>query len=105
MKKLRLNPDELVVESFGLPEHHSPTGTVRAREGTDYTDCWGLCGEASVDGGISCGTCAESEMCTHDPYAEECVSYAVQCPFTENQGWSCGGSGCTQYDYTCRAGC
>ncbi len=91
MKKLRLNPDELAVESFDLPEADLPGGTVHARN-THAED-------------FTCG-CAESEGCTYDPRAIDCVSYAAQCPLTENNGWTCGGSGCTQiYDYTCGIQC
>lgn len=100
MKKLRLNPDELVVESFGLPENHSPTGTVHGQSGFDYCTDW------SARGGDTCGPCGETETCTYDPAAFECGSYAAQCPLTENNGWTCGGSGCTQApDYTCTIYC
>lgn len=90
MKKLRLNADDLAVDSFDLPESDLPGGTVHGREsGGDFT----------------CG-CVETEGCTRNPYAWECVSYAAQCPLSENNGWTCGGSGCTQiYDYTCGHDC
>ena len=106
MKKLRLNPDDLAVDSFGLEGSESLVGTVNARSGTDYTICWGLCGEWSVDGGITCGACGETDTCTQNPYAINCVSFAAQCPLTENNGWTCGGSGCTEANqYTCSVDC
>ena len=106
MKKLRLRIDELAVDSFGISEPGLLSGTVNARSGTDMTVCWGLCGEWSVDGGITCGACAESETCTQNPYAIDCVSYAAACPLTEASGWTCGGSGCTeQGQYTCSFNC
>jgi hypothetical protein len=90
MKKLRLRIDELEVDSFGISEPGLLSGTVNARSGTDMT-CFG---------------CAESETCTQNPYAINCVSYAAQCPLTENSGWTCGGSGCTeQGQYTCSPDC
>jgi hypothetical protein len=104
MKKLRLNPDELTVDSFDIPDGDVRKGTVRGRSGTEYTVCWGGCGQWSVDGGITCGICADSEGCTQNPYDDNCISYAVQCPFTEDNGWTCAGSGCTQAGATCQPG-
>jgi hypothetical protein len=92
MRKLRLNPDMLRVDTFGTGEESADRGTVHARSGTEYTRCWGGCGQYSMDGGITCGYCAESEGCTHNVYSPDCVSYAVACPLTS--GWTCEGSGC-----------
>jgi len=89
MKKLRLRIDELAVDAFEIAEPELLSGTVNARGGTDMT-C----------------ACAESETCTQNPYAIECVSYAAQCPLTADSGWTCGGSGCTeQGQYTCSIEC
>ena len=105
MRKLRLRIDDLAVDSFGLSETDLLRGTVDARSGTAMTVCWGLCGEWSVDG-ITCGPCAETDTCTQNPYAIACVSYAAQCPLTENNGWTCAGSGCTEiHQYTCSSDC
>jgi hypothetical protein len=90
MKKLRLRIDDLALDSFGLSEPEPFGGTVNAREGTDMT----------------CDFCAETETCTQNPYLTTCVSYAAQCPLTENNGWTCGGSGCTEWNqYTCSFDC
>lgn len=77
MKKLTLNLDALTVDSF------STVGNDKRKDGTvfaftdRYTDCWGLCGENTKDGGLMCGV--NSETCTMNPADLYCISYAVEC--------------------------
>jgi hypothetical protein len=95
MKKLRLKLDGLQVESFEMQGGAAARiGTVRARSGSEYTQCYGGCG-GTVDwggcGGESDGVfgCGGSEECTRDPYNDACQSYAAQCPVTILPNASC----------------
>lgn len=89
MRKLRLTLEELRIDSFATEAPGAARGTVRGRDGTEYTICWGLCGggggESDCD--LSCGP--ESEGCTNDPRAPGCISYAVQCPATQYPNSTC----------------
>ncbi|HSU16839.1 hypothetical protein [Longimicrobium sp.] len=90
MKKLRLEMDGLQVETFEtLDAVAGRIGTVRARSGTEYTRCWGLCGDAS-DAAFGCGN--DTEGCTNDPYNDNCHSYADQCPMTVYPSATCYGT-------------
>ena len=87
MKKLALDLDSLVVESFDtMTGAREQRGTVHAREThvspCEYTQrkhCWGLCGVHTEGGEITCYACNQSETCTYDAYSPECVSYAEPC--------------------------
>lgn len=99
-RKIRLHVEELAVESFALADTQAVRGTVHGqatdrnsgcpRTCTDYTDCWGVCGEASqLCGGDTeftwhVNTCAYYYTCpgyqaenscngTCDPYADTCA--------------------------------
>jgi hypothetical protein len=90
MNKLKLNLDELSVESFDTTKSEKSKGTVFGEQCTCYTQC-------TCPGCPTCdGTCPAT------------------CPYTCDDascGASCGGScdcsndytceGCTQYDATC----
>ncbi|HEU0054230.1 MAG TPA: hypothetical protein VFQ39_13680 [Longimicrobium sp.] len=69
MRKLKLDPDSLAVESFDTRADSSARGTLRAHDsGTAYTVCWGL----------SCPGCGDSALafCTVDcPSREEDTCY------------------------------
>lgn len=84
MRKLKLDLDALAVDSFdtlasqerkgtvvGLATHVSPC------QPTEYTRCWGLCGETE-NTGLRCPAWT-AETCTYDPYAIDCISYAEPC--------------------------
>lgn len=92
MGKLRLEPEDLRVESFSTETVDARRGTVRGLSGTAYTICWGLCGDAGAsDCALSCG--AASEGCTYDPRDANCISYAEPCPPTQPPNGTC--------DHTC----
>jgi hypothetical protein len=88
-KKLRLDPENLEVDSFGLGVSEEERGTVRARSDSVQ---WTFCS-------LECG---DTDTCTQNPYEASCLSYAVACPLTS--GWTCGGSGCTE-EITCQIWC
>ena len=86
MKKLALDLESLVVESFDTMDIGRERGTVHGREThvspcepTAMTRCLGECGEYTQGGGITCYGCNHTETCTYNEYAAECQSYAVQC--------------------------
>lgn len=56
MKKLQLNPDELVVEPFTVEAGAIPTGTVAANEASQFcgTQPADSCGNPATCGGTSC---------------------------------------------------
>ena len=87
MNKLKLNLDELSVESFDTTRNEKATGTVFGEQCTCYTQC----------------TCPGCPTCD--------ATCPATCAYTCDDA-SCGGScdctydytceGCTQYDATCR---
>jgi hypothetical protein len=93
MRKLRLEIDELRVETFDTDARGDGRGTVHGRSGTEMTRCFGLCGEHTEEA-FGCGG-GGTEGCTMNPYIDDCYSYAQQCPPTQYPSWSC--------DYTCGA--
>jgi hypothetical protein len=110
MERIRLNVDDLHVESFDTTSDLPPRGrgTVfgQATEientqccgtvncGTDETHCWGNCDtqhECVSDGYTcaGCGTQYTESGCTMDTPSIFCVSLAVQCD--TNSGHTCDG--------------
>jgi len=103
MRKLKLNLDELAVETFATDHREVRRGTV-AGHATNIcitarcldTD---LCTGADGDAGSCDGTCYAT--CGDAP----CASYDIdQCGGT---AYSCAGGNCfqTDYEYTCRNTC
>ena len=90
MRKLRLTPEDLRVDSFSTGGADARLGTVRGRDaGTEHTVCWGLCGGGGEsDCEMSCGG-MESVGCTHDAGDVRCISYAIQCPATQQPNGTC----------------
>ena len=71
MKKLRLNPDELVIEPFTLEAEATATGTVAANEGSQG------CGTAPAD---SCGypaTCGGTSCDSGYPVCHQCSGVGI----------------------------
>ena len=99
MRKIRLDLDSLEVETFVTTSADGAVGTVRGRDASDYTQCyggcggtvdWGACGGES-QGAFGCGGGTE-EGCTYDVYNDNCYSYAQQCPMTVYPSATCYGT-------------
>jgi hypothetical protein len=97
MAKLRLEVEELVVESFTPATVHTETGTVRARQSGPYTDECDTCGADS-----QCGPC-DTPNCTHGcNWTQTCDGYQ-----TCAGAYTCGGvdtcvwPDCTAYGAIC----
>lgn len=90
MRKIRLELEHLEVDTFETTSAAGGKGTVRGRGTTEYTQCWGLCGDDS-DGAFGCGGGTE-EGCTLDVYNDNCYSYAQQCPMTVIPSATCYGT-------------
>ena len=87
--KLKLNLDQLAVDSFTTEAVMRPSGTVRAQQCTCYTACTcpgcptcdascnGTC-NASCNGTCD-ASCAGSCDCTYDYTCEGCTAYDATC--------------------------
>jgi hypothetical protein len=90
--KLKLNLDELTIDSFDTTAGEKGRGTVM---GEEQCTCWTQCGQNTCPG---CPTCDAS--CNGTCGAATC---GASCYGTCNEatcGYSCDGW-CTQYDATC----
>lgn len=113
MKKLRLEIDELQVESFSTAADPEQRGTVFGRathvspcEPTAYSRCWGLCGEETD--GTFCGGGGFTDICDTEYTncgdrscnASDCGTCNTSCYHTNCQE-TCVESICmaTQYPY------
>jgi hypothetical protein len=90
MRKLRLEIDELRVETFDTDARGDGKGTVHGRSGTEMTRCFGLCGD-DTEGAFGCGG-GGTEGCTLNVYDDFCYSYAQQCPMTVIPSATCVGT-------------
>lgn len=95
MPKIRLNLDELAVDSFPVSTIHGTFGTVRAAGNTGFTDCF-ECGTRE-----SCrGTCGL--LCT---VGVGCGSHTINDPATCTQAVTCIGDTCDSCGGTCDGSC
>jgi hypothetical protein len=75
MRKLSLNTDELVVQSFPTLTRESRRGTVRGMDDTDYDTCNGP--------GTTCAAgCTRVDTCPQVTCAASCLGSCVSCPAT-----------------------
>jgi hypothetical protein len=84
MRKLRLQVEDLQVDSFATDAPSRQRGTVQARSGTAYTVCWGLCGSetdgAFCGGGEFTAVCdTEYTNCGDRTCADTCNSCNASC--------------------------
>ena len=84
MRKLRLELDDLQVDTFQTTSAPGRRGTVAANSGTAYTVCWGLCGGetdgAFCGGGDFTAICdTEYTNCGDRTCAETCNSCNNSC--------------------------
>lgn len=80
MKKLKLNLDDLKVQSFETAPQEAAAGTVQGHEMTEHTRCWGLCGGAT-DGICNSQECFTADYaCTWDPAELTCYTNGIAHP-------------------------
>lgn len=81
MRKLRLDLEQLVVESFSTMMHgEGSRGTVRGRADTEQSTC-GNCGTANCDTNANtCGGCG---------ITDDCMDYSVYCSRSGGEGCWC----------------
>lgn len=103
MRKLRLNSDDLVVESFKIPGRRIESGTVEAYEDCEMTRCGcptaGQCSNYCTD--VEDYTCLNSCWCGTAAGENTCYN-------TCYRGLTCPGGGCgagTNFGGTCYIGC
>jgi hypothetical protein len=93
MRKIRLQLESLVVDSFATEPSGGPAGTVLANSGTGATNPNDTCGDTCYIGSCQPITCAGVDFCQHSYYIEECTSAGgpvTQCPTGSPWESECG---------------
>ena len=85
MRKLRLDPEQLTVESFDATAADAERrGTVRGNSVTQATfECYGECDSGAWGYTCNGGGGGDTYPATMNPMEGRCISYAIQCPPTE----------------------
>lgn len=106
MRKLRLDPDQLQVQSFGTGAGAPRLGTVRANGASDgaYSEC---CATDNCTRGFDCTLNSDAETCYGCDVSgvQTCGAYCTDLTFCGQYECGSGGETCYGQPGTCYSAC